>query len=247
MEFKIKKLMHPEIEKLINLALADGQITEKERNVILKKATELGIDADEVEMTLDGKLHQLEGNKPKQKDKTGIIKKCPACGAATKAFSKSCDACGNEFRFDSPSAFSSKNDISNMSIPFNKEALIEFITFSIGSVKNKGLSLDIRLAWNAKMEEAFLKSEEILTQSEYDKFKNKFEEIIEEATHILEQDTPESQQEIEEPVEEEEEEEKKNWIQLFVKGWLNNFLGLGFAYLIVSIIARLFGAHLWPF
>ena len=35
--------MHPEIEKLIDLALADGQITEKERNVILKKAAELGV------------------------------------------------------------------------------------------------------------------------------------------------------------------------------------------------------------
>ena len=51
--------MHPEIEKLIDLALADGQLTDKERNVILKKATELGVDTDEVEMVLDGKLHQL--------------------------------------------------------------------------------------------------------------------------------------------------------------------------------------------
>ena len=61
--------MHPEIEKLIDLALADGQIKEKERNVILKKAAELGVDADEVEMTLDGKFNQLEANKPKQKEK----------------------------------------------------------------------------------------------------------------------------------------------------------------------------------
>ena len=58
--------MHLEIEKLIDLAIADGQITEKERNVILKKAAELGVDADEVEMVLDGKLHQLEASKPKQ-------------------------------------------------------------------------------------------------------------------------------------------------------------------------------------
>lgn len=49
-------MMHPEIEKLIDLALADGQITEKERNVILKKAAELDVDADEVEMVLDGKI-----------------------------------------------------------------------------------------------------------------------------------------------------------------------------------------------
>lgn len=45
--------MNSEIEKLINLAIADGQITEKERSVILKKATQLGIDADEVEIILD--------------------------------------------------------------------------------------------------------------------------------------------------------------------------------------------------
>ena len=33
--------MHPEIEKLIDLALADGQITEKERNVIEKAIWDL--------------------------------------------------------------------------------------------------------------------------------------------------------------------------------------------------------------
>jgi hypothetical protein len=89
--------MHPEIEKLIDLALANGQITEKERNVILKKAAEFGIDADEVEMTLDGKLHQLEANKPKQKEKVGNIKTCPACGASVKAMEALCSDCGHEF------------------------------------------------------------------------------------------------------------------------------------------------------
>ena len=90
--------MHPEIEKLIDLALADGQITEKERNVILKKAAELGVDADEVEMTLDGKLHQLEASKPKQKEKVGNIKACPACGASVKSFQFKCEDCGHEFQ-----------------------------------------------------------------------------------------------------------------------------------------------------
>ena len=50
--------MHPEIEKLIDLALADGQIAKKERNVILKKAAELGVDADEIEMILEGKISE---------------------------------------------------------------------------------------------------------------------------------------------------------------------------------------------
>jgi hypothetical protein len=89
--------MHPEIEKLIDLALADGQITEKERNVILKKAIDLGVDADEVEMILDAKLHQLESSKPKQKEKLGNIKTCPACGGAVKSMEMLCADCGHEF------------------------------------------------------------------------------------------------------------------------------------------------------
>lgn len=89
--------MHPEIEKLIDLAIADGQITDKERNVIIKKATDLGVDVDEVEMVLDGKLHQMEANKPKQKEKVGNIKTCPACGASVKAMEAVCVECAHEF------------------------------------------------------------------------------------------------------------------------------------------------------
>lgn len=84
--------MHPEIEKLIDLALADGQITEKERNVILKKAAELGVDADEVEMVLDAKLHQ-KLVKNKVSNKIEDIKKCPSCGNVISGLSKTC-VCG---------------------------------------------------------------------------------------------------------------------------------------------------------
>jgi hypothetical protein len=137
--------MHPEIEKLIDLALADGQITEKERNIILKKAAELGVDADEVEMTLDGKLHQLEASKPKQKEKVGNIKTCPSCGASVKAFQIKCEDCGHEFRQTQSSInikelqqkiskATSKDRpgiIQSFPIPTNKEDIIEFLTLSI--------------------------------------------------------------------------------------------------------------------
>ena len=49
--------MHPEIDNLIYMALADGEVTEKERAIILRKAEALGADKDETEMILDGKIY----------------------------------------------------------------------------------------------------------------------------------------------------------------------------------------------
>ncbi|MDB9984088.1 hypothetical protein OAE00_01040 [bacterium] len=89
--------MHTEIENLIDMALADGVVTEKERAIILRKAESLGIDKDEIEMILDGKLHKLEASKPKQKEKVGNIKTCPACGSFIKAMELTCSDCGHEF------------------------------------------------------------------------------------------------------------------------------------------------------
>jgi len=89
--------MHPEIEKLIELALADGQVTERERKVILNKAKELDVDVDEVEMIMEGRLHQIEANKPKQKEKVGNIKTCPVCGANVNAMELTCIDCGKDF------------------------------------------------------------------------------------------------------------------------------------------------------
>ena len=45
--------MHPEIENLISMAIADGDVTEKERAIILRKADLLSEDKDEVEMILE--------------------------------------------------------------------------------------------------------------------------------------------------------------------------------------------------
>lgn len=48
------------LDKLIEAVVADGVITDKERAVILKKATAEGYDADEVEILLDGKLAEKQ-------------------------------------------------------------------------------------------------------------------------------------------------------------------------------------------
>ena len=48
-----------DLDKLIAAVVADGVITDKERSVVLKKATAAGYDADEVEVLLDGKLAEI--------------------------------------------------------------------------------------------------------------------------------------------------------------------------------------------
>jgi|WetSurMetagenome_2_1015567.scaffolds.fasta_scaffold00156_15 hypothetical protein len=105
--------MNPEIEKLIKLAIADGEITEKERAAILRKAEKLGEDKDEVELILDGEL-AVTKRKPRtehkddQKDqppsnKVGDIKKCPSCGAPVAALKLKCSECGHEFNKETDS------------------------------------------------------------------------------------------------------------------------------------------------
>lgn len=98
--------MNQEIENLINMALADGEVTEKERAIILRKAEALAEDKDEIEMILEGKIalmnkeknslnFQIEGV---QTNKEGVVKKCPSCGSPVSSFQTNCSDCGHEFR-----------------------------------------------------------------------------------------------------------------------------------------------------
>lgn len=101
-------LYDQELEKLIDMALADGELTEKEKQVLFKKAQAKGIDLDEFEMVLDARLYKAKQQQQPQpqaqpvssapkSDKYGDVKKCPACGAMITAFSAICPECGHEF------------------------------------------------------------------------------------------------------------------------------------------------------
>lgn len=96
-------MYNEQIENLINLALADGKLTEKEKPVLFKKAEAAGIDLDEFEMVLEAKLFEKQkSDKPvtaaPKSDKLGDIRKCPACGAIVQSFATKCTDCGTEFR-----------------------------------------------------------------------------------------------------------------------------------------------------
>lgn len=100
---------NPQLEKLIALALADGELTEKEKQVLFKKAQAMGVELDEFEMVLDARLYQRTqaqntqqaqqspvSSAPKS-DKYGDVKKCPSCGAMITSFTSACPDCGYEF------------------------------------------------------------------------------------------------------------------------------------------------------
>jgi len=98
-------MYNEQLEKLIEIALVDGEITEEEKQVLFKKAEQYGIDLDEFKMVLDSRLFEIKRNSnitntpgPNTKsNKFGDIRKCPSCGASVNSFSSKCAECGHEF------------------------------------------------------------------------------------------------------------------------------------------------------
>ena len=98
-------MYNEQIENLISLALADGKLTEKEKQILFKKAEAAGIDLDEFEMVIDAKLFEkqqtVKAAAPSvattKSDKFGDVKKCPACGAIAQSFQTICSDCSHEF------------------------------------------------------------------------------------------------------------------------------------------------------
>ena len=92
------------IESLIKAALADGVLTEKEKQVLFKRAQEAGIDLDEFEMVLDARLVELQKEEKEKAEKSapksnkyGDVRKCPTCGSLVPALATCCPDCGYEF------------------------------------------------------------------------------------------------------------------------------------------------------
>ena len=90
----------PQLEKLVDMALEDGVITEKEKDILVKRAKLLGIDLDEFEMYLDSRLASLSNiqNTTPSQMKFGDLLKCPSCGASVPSLTIICKDCGFEFR-----------------------------------------------------------------------------------------------------------------------------------------------------
>lgn len=99
-------MYNEQLENLIEMALMDGELTEKEKQILFKKADGFGVDLDEFEMVLDARLFEKNKNdapKPVAEttapasNKLGDIKKCPACGSTVQSFQLKCIDCSHEF------------------------------------------------------------------------------------------------------------------------------------------------------
>ena len=130
-------MFNEKLDKLIEMALMDGALTEKEKQVLFKNAETMGVDFDEFEMVLDARLFEKqksmeeESSKTKEaapkSDKFGDVKKCPACGSMVQSFQIKCIDCGHEF----------SNIESNVSI--NK--LFEMLNDAENERKDEGMSV----------------------------------------------------------------------------------------------------------
>ena len=100
-------MYNEQLEKLIEMALMDGVLTEKEKQILFKKGEALGVDLDEFEMVLDAKLYEKqqsikaeikETSAAPKSDKFGDVKKCPSCGSMIQSLQTKCQDCDHEFR-----------------------------------------------------------------------------------------------------------------------------------------------------
>lgn len=93
-----------QLEAIIDAALADGTLTDKEREVLHKRAAQEGVDADELDVVIEGRLAKMKKEKdwlrptpPKVSDKVGDVLRCPRCNEPYTPGSVKCGACGYEF------------------------------------------------------------------------------------------------------------------------------------------------------
>jgi hypothetical protein len=104
--------MNADLEKIVDSVLANGVLTDRSRELLMKKAEQLGVDLIDFELELESKIAQKKAstNSPlpiysssNLSNKEGVLKKCPGCGASVESFKTNCPECGHEFRgYDKP-------------------------------------------------------------------------------------------------------------------------------------------------
>lgn len=107
--------MHQDLVELVDMALLDGDLSDKQREIITRKAEKLGEDLDEFEIWLEGKVAIAKRKQPQafqtkqqsasvQTKNDFEVKKCPQCKAEIQSMVSKCPYCGYEIRTDESNA-----------------------------------------------------------------------------------------------------------------------------------------------
>ena len=135
-----KSLIPEELQALIQQYLTDGVLTEKERQVILKKAESMGLDHDEIDLYLDAEVQKIDqATDAAVRRQKG--KQCPHCGAYVPQMADKCPECG---QFITPEATKELEEI----LDNLEEALVDF---KAGRDINKNKAIVERYARKAKL------------------------------------------------------------------------------------------------
>ena len=110
--------MHEDIQKLIDIAKESGELTDKQREIILRKAEKLGEDVDEVEMLMETIKFQ---SSQKSENSTRIkMRKCPNCGAIVPASAVKCPECGMVMESEADSSSQNRDYIAEIQREFKR-------------------------------------------------------------------------------------------------------------------------------
>jgi hypothetical protein len=154
-----------QLEKLINIALADGVLSEKSKQILCRKAESLGIDPDEFEMVLEARVQELQksrietqrisaptiqnllillsdidAGKNKPKD-AGLIGKAVdgfMNGSVTGNIIGAIGGMIVEESTKGKNMAAKKNIILNYPIPVAKNDVLEFLSYAVPMAKKKG-------------------------------------------------------------------------------------------------------------
>ena len=146
-----KSVMYNEkIEALIDIALEDGVLTDKERNILLKKAQESGIDPDEFEMVLDSRVAKLNKGNMQSVSNVGsgkirvLFKQLEELELEKQSTTGIISGRIKSFVADDDDDYSERltqkkrNLIQNFPLPTSKEDILEFLSLAIPLAKKKG-------------------------------------------------------------------------------------------------------------
>lgn len=104
-----------ETEKLIDMAIANGELSENGKRVLFNRAQKQGIDLDELGFVLETRLTEkkksMQAQQTQKSSKYGEVRKCPTCGAFVEPFTTRCPECG--FEFTEVGCVSSFEELSN--------------------------------------------------------------------------------------------------------------------------------------